>query len=124
MSAGPFWITAERLKMVSFTIPLVYDKTYLVVPKPGNNQKLSDQIAKVVSPFSTELWFLLIAVILFTALLSVWFAAKSDLAKDQDKRKMSLRRKKVIARLALDNFLEKGNYFFFRVALIMTEMLL
>ncbi|KAL7528210.1 hypothetical protein ACHAXR_003461, partial [Thalassiosira sp. AJA248-18] len=56
MAIGPFWITGQRLKMTSFTLPLVSDKTYLVIPRPGTNNSLNDQIQKVLAPFSYELW--------------------------------------------------------------------
>jgi len=91
---------------------MVYDKTFLVIPNPGKNEKLSVQVAKVLAPFSASLWFLLIIIILFTALMSVWFAARTEVPQDNHQRRISSRKRKVYARLALDSFLEKGSYFF------------
>jgi len=121
MAVGPFWITGQRLKMTAFTTPIIYDKTFLVIPRPGSNDKLLDQVVKVLAPFSRELWILLLFIILVAALLSVWFADRSELPDTTSDRRLSLgrmknplrvkRRKKVYARLALDAFLEKGTNF-------------
>jgi hypothetical protein len=108
--------------MSAFTIPIVYDKTFLVIPRPGSSAKLRDQVVKVLAPFSNELWSLLLFIILVAALLTVWFADRSELPKSTSGRRLSwgrikntlrvTRRKKVYARLALDAFLEKGTNFF------------
>eukprot|EP00581_Thalassiosira_minuscula_P007139 CAMPEP_0183703846 /NCGR_PEP_ID=MMETSP0737-20130205/1421_1 /TAXON_ID=385413 /ORGANISM="Thalassiosira miniscula, Strain CCMP1093" /LENGTH=733 /DNA_ID=CAMNT_0025930645 /DNA_START=80 /DNA_END=2281 /DNA_ORIENTATION=+ len=119
MAIGPFWITGQRLKMTAFSIPIVYDKTFLVIPKPGTKDSLSDQIVKVLAPFSWGLWAFLLAIIVVTALLSVWFSDRSDEAMKRNGRRLGLarnwgktrRRKIVYARLALDSFLEKGLFF-------------
>ena len=107
--------------MTAFTTPIIYDKTFLVIPRPGSNDKLLDQVVKVLAPFSRELWILLLFIILVAALLSVWFADRSELPDTTSDRRLSLgrmknplrvkRRKKVYARLALDAFLEKGTNF-------------
>mmetsp|Transcript_34735 Transcript_34735/g.56767 ORF Transcript_34735/g.56767 Transcript_34735/m.56767 type:complete len:669 (+) Transcript_34735:46-2052(+) len=119
MAVGPFWITGQRLKMTSFTIPIVYDKTFLVIPRPGTKDTLNDQMKKVLAPLSIGLWVLVLAIIVFAALLSVWFSDRSELTMNQNSRRMGLqrntpkkrRRKIVYARLALDSFLEKGLFF-------------
>jgi hypothetical protein len=108
--------------MTAFTTPIVYDKTFLVITRPGSSDKLRDQVVKVLQPFSNELWILLVFVILIAALLSVWFADRSELYTNKHGKRMSLtrmknslrptRRKKVYARLVLDAFLEKGTNFF------------
>jgi hypothetical protein len=108
--------------MAAFTIPIIYDKTFLVIPRPGSSDKLSDQVLKVLAPFSKELWTLLLFVILAAALLSVWFSDQSELPRIRSGKGMKLaqmknslrptRRKKIYARLALDAFLEKGTNFF------------
>jgi hypothetical protein len=108
--------------MTAFTIPIIYDKTFLVITRPGSRDKLRDQVGKVIEPFSTQLWILLIFVILIAALLSVWFADQSEFYRNKSAKKMSMermkkslrptRRKKVYARLILDAFLEKGINFF------------
>jgi len=122
MSVGPFWITGERLKLTAFTIPILYDKTFLVIPRPGSSNKLRDQVIKVAAPFEPALWVLLLFVILVAALLSVWFTDQSEVTDTipSDKREtlerlknplQNKRIKKVYARLALDAFLEKGTNF-------------
>jgi len=123
MAIGPFWITGERLAMSAFTIPIVSDKTFLVIPRPKTDDKLSDQIQKVLAPLTPELWFLLAGIIFCTALLSVWFtdrfAEATNQNQNQDDRQMSLqrniakkrRRKRAYARLALDSCLQKGLFF-------------
>mmetsp|Transcript_36003 Transcript_36003/g.63128 ORF Transcript_36003/g.63128 Transcript_36003/m.63128 type:complete len:701 (+) Transcript_36003:59-2161(+) len=120
LSIGPFWITGQRLKMASFTLPLVYDKTFLVIPRPGTNDTYNDQIKKVLAPLSGGLWGILFAIILVAALLSVWFSDRSESTMNQNDRRMGLqrnipkkkRRKIAYARLALDSFLQKGSFFF------------
>jgi len=98
--------------MASFTIPITYDKVLLVTKNPGKNNKLSVQVAKVSAPFTFELWLLLIAIIMFTALLSVWYSSHIGSARNQSFREMSLRRKKLYARLVVDSILQKGSFFF------------
>jgi len=65
MSIGPFWVTAERMKMSAFTLPLGYDRTFLVIPKPGSVNFLS-----VFSPFSWGLWILILGIITTVSILS------------------------------------------------------
>ena len=111
MAVGPFWVTSQRLQMTSFSLPFTYDKTYLVVPKPGTKDTLMDQVSKVLAPFSYGLWGLVLGVIAVAALLSVWFieSGKSD-------RRIGSRRKKTplkdsglkYCRLSFDQFLQKG----------------
>jgi hypothetical protein len=107
--------------MSAFTIPIIYDKTFLVIPRPGSSNKLRDQVVKVLAPFSNQLWSLLLLIILVAALLSVWFAEEMPENTNSDRRMglgrmknrlRATRRKHVYARLALDAFLERGTNFF------------
>ena len=79
MAVGPFWVTSQRLKMTTFTVPFVYDKTVLVMPRPAENRSLLYQTSKVLQPFQPELWYLVIVTIVLSALLSVWFQDKKKL---------------------------------------------
>eukprot|EP00985_Skeletonema_marinoi_P034995 scaffold45345_cov212-Skeletonema_marinoi.AAC.1 len=120
MAVGDFWITGERLKMTSFTVPIVYDKTVLVVPKPGQKSNLTYQTQKVFDPFTPGLWAVVISIILAAALLSVWFSDREMAAKKRYGMKLKLdqsrrppkRRKFAYFRLILDAILEKGMFFF------------
>jgi len=113
MAVGPFWVTSQRLQMASFSLPFTYDKTYLVIPKPGTKDTLMDQVSKVLAPFSKGLWGLVLGVIAVAALLSVWF-----IESGKSNRRMGSRRKKApltlkdsglrYCRLSLDQCLEKG----------------
>jgi len=113
---GPFWVTGQRLRMSSFSLPFTYDKTYLVIPNPGTADNLNFQIKKVLQPFSLGLWGLVLAVIATAALLSVWLTDNEKLNADRRRReggaRPSNRRRKlslaVCGRLALDQCLEKG----------------
>jgi hypothetical protein len=108
--------------MSAFTTPIIYDKTFLVIPRPGSRDTLRYQVVKVLSPFSPGLWILLLCITLVAALFSVWFSERSELPDNTGDRRLNLgrmknplrvtRRKKVYARLALDAFLEKGTNFF------------
>jgi len=108
LSVGPFWVTGQRLKMAAFTLPLIYDKTLLVIPNPVTTESLNEQTRRVLAPFSNELWVLLLAVVILAALLSVWFSDRHARQRSNPTR----RRKRVYLRLALDAFLQKGMFFF------------
>jgi hypothetical protein len=108
MAVGPFWITSQRLRMSSFSLPFTYDKTYLVIPKPGSKDTVFDQVSKVLAPFSLGLWGLVLGVIAAAATLSVWF---SETGKNIGRRMGTQKKKipmRVYCRLALDQFLQKG----------------
>jgi len=117
---GPFWVTAERLRMMrmsSFSLPFTYDKTYLVIPNPGTADNLNFEVKKVLQPFSLGLWGLVLAVIATAALLSVWLTDNENINAERERRKRargrpSSRRKRlsmaVYGRLALDQCLQKG----------------
>ena len=107
--------------MAAFTLPLVYDKTFLVILRPGTqDESLSYQTKKVLAPFENALWGLILVIIFVAALLSVWFSDRPKAAmrrRQDDRRIMGLqqsrpvrrqRRKGAYARLALDSFLQKG----------------
>jgi len=118
MAVGPLWITGQRLKMTTFTVPLVYDKTVLVIPKPVKKTSLAYQAQKVLQPFTPGLWGVVVAIIVAAALLSVWFTDREVAAKKRygmhlkQKRRPWKRQKFVYFRLILDAILEKGMFFF------------
>eukprot|EP00986_Skeletonema_menzelii_P001101 scaffold298_cov130-Skeletonema_menzelii.AAC.4 len=118
MAVGPFWITGQRLRLTTFTVPLVYDKTVLVIPKPGTKSSLAYQTQKVLFPFTYPLWGVVLAVIVVASLLSVWFTDREMAAKKRYGLKLRQqgkpwkRRKLAYFRLILDAFLEKGMFFF------------
>ena len=76
MSVGPFWVTADRLKKFAFTVPLYYDQTFLVVKNPATTGWFA-QAKQVLMPFTFRMWILILAAILLSALLSVWFSDQS-----------------------------------------------
>uniref|UniRef100_A0A6U6GMI0 Ionotropic glutamate receptor C-terminal domain-containing protein n=1 Tax=Odontella aurita TaxID=265563 RepID=A0A6U6GMI0_9STRA len=90
-------------------------KTYLVIPRPGTTQTLSQQTEKVIMPFSKGLWGLVIGIIFAAALLSVWFTDSVRNARTNDRRESMQanmkRRKMAYVRLTMDSFLEKGLFF-------------
>lgn len=109
--------SGQRLKMTAFTLPIVYDKTYLVIPKPGTINTLGQQTKKVLMPFSNQLWCLSLGIILVAALLSVWFTDHSEekrrAAARRNDRRMAMQPKTktpklIYLRLAMDSFIEKG----------------
>ncbi|KAL7545018.1 hypothetical protein ACHAWF_008392 [Thalassiosira exigua] len=101
--------------MTSFTIPVVFDKVILVIPRPDSTDALRDSIQKVLMPFSYPLWGLVIAIIVTSALLSVWFSDRSISVRGAPERNLGLpktrRRKIAYMRLALDSVLQKGLFF-------------
>jgi len=118
MAVGPFWITGQRLKMTTFTVPLLYDKTVLVIPTPVKSNKLAYETQKVLEPFTFGLWGVLIAVTVTAALLSVWFSDREMVAKKRygvhlsKTKKACKKREAAYFRLILDAFLEKSMFFF------------
>jgi len=121
MAVAPFWITDQRLAMTSYTVPLVYDKTVLVIPMPGSKKSLQFETAKVLQPFTPWLWVLVVLVVLTAAVLGVWFSDKEKLAKKNYGKSLRKLRaggvkksksKAVYSRLIVDGFLEKGLFFF------------
>jgi len=111
MAIGPFWVTSQRLQMSAFTLPFTYDKTYLVIPKPGSKDTLMDQVSKVLAPFSLGLWGLVLGVIFLSSSLSVWFIRSGKgggRLGPRNKRRTSIKASLKYSRLALHQFLQKG----------------
>ena len=120
MGVGPFWITAERLRMTAFTVPFVFDQTYLVVERPSEDKSWSYQTSKVFEPFASTLWLLVGFTILAAALLSVWFMDMSyednqlwnrwsqTKCTDSWQEASHSRRAKIILRFCIDALIEKG----------------
>ena len=114
LAVGPIWVTADRLRLAQYTIIVDYSKTVLIIPRPGVNTSLSQQVSKVLEPFAPSVWLMMVLVILITAILSVWFSP--DRKRVIQKAKMSSKSRhakmKAYARLGIDEFLSKGTYFF------------
>ena len=108
----------KNLHSMSFFLLPVYDKTVLVIPKPGTKNSLAYQTQKVLFPFTYGLWGVVLAVIVVASLLSVWFTDREMAAKKRYGLKLRQqgkpwkRRKLAYFRLILDAFLEKGMFFF------------
>jgi hypothetical protein len=100
-----------ELTCASFSSVLlpVYDKTVLVIPKPGQKSNLAYETKKVLEPFTYGLWGVVIAVTVAAALLSVWFSDREMVAKSKRAWK---KRRAAYFRLILDAILEKGMFFF------------
>ena len=105
--------------MVAFTLPIINDKSYLVIPRPGTTDTLGEQTAKVLRPFDPTLWGLVVGIIAITALLSVWFSdttiESTPNQEPTDRRALlsqthtkTTRKRLAYARLGLDSFLQKG----------------
>lgn len=78
------------------------DKTVLVIPRPGSKSSLKVEVAKVLDPFSLEVWIMILCIISLTALLSVWFSQK------RVKRRSVYARGSIYTRLFVDHLLEKS----------------
>ncbi|KAL7529626.1 hypothetical protein ACHAXR_003059, partial [Thalassiosira sp. AJA248-18] len=145
MGASQFWVTGERLNMTKFTMPLgmffsshredyglcfmqpshwvfitlAYDRTVLVIEKPGVQSSLSSQTGKVFEPFTVGTWIVVVCVIASAALLSTWFhvPSKKVLTKRQERQRANgqkqPKKEKILtyARLVVDEFLQKSIYF-------------
>ena len=108
-------MTDERLMMSAFTLPLVYDKTYLVIPKPGTQDSLWHQTQKVLAPFTLGLWGLVLGTIVATALFSIWFSGEVEetqtIIKSSRTKPSKRRFVQAHARIALDSCIEKSIWF-------------
>ena len=132
MAVGSFWVTPQRLRMASFSLPFASDKYSLVIPKPSNDSSLAEEARKVLAPFSFGLWGLLLGVIAVTALLSVWFtdphanqirppntsrrnnstnSGRVTMQQLQSTQRGKRRLFKYYGRMAFDQCLEKGIFF-------------
>ncbi|KAL7550375.1 hypothetical protein ACHAWF_013616 [Thalassiosira exigua] len=120
MAVGPIWVTGERLRMTTYTIPLFYSTTVLIAPAPGVDNSLTAQTSKVLAPFETRVWLMIVLIICLTALLSIWFSGEANervrnirqwsrtRGRDEPKR-LNLA---IWGRLGLDACLRTGTYFF------------
>ena len=107
--AGNFWRTTKRLKLTPFSDPLGTTRIVLVASRP--EETYSSSLGKVFAPFSTQVWCLIIGLIAFTALLSVWFSREMYGRGVNQKKNQNRMKKRVYCRLFVDNILEKGTYF-------------
>ena len=110
MSVGNFWVTAQRLKMTSFTLPLFYDKTVLVIKNPAENESFFRDVGKVLMPFTPRLWVLVIATVVVSSLFGVWFSERPTVAPVPGGPPRR-RRKSAYIRLAIDSCLQKSIFF-------------
>jgi len=76
MALGPIWVTGERLRMSTYTVPLYYSPQLLMVPAPGKANVLWTQTSKVLAPFEMGAWVMIVLVIALTAILSTWFSGE------------------------------------------------
>ena len=117
LAVGPIWITAERLQLAQYTMIVDYSRTVLIIPRPGVNTSLSQQVSKVLEPFTPGVWLMMVLVILMTAILSVWFSPNRKSILSVARKKSTTNRSryatmKAYSRLGIDEFLSKGTFFF------------
>ena len=120
---GLCWFNSFSSLLTLLMSPLLsylsaYDRAVLVIPRPGTKNDLAFQTQKVFEPFTNGLWLVLLALILVTSLLSVWFTDREMASKKRyglrlrQAKRPTKRRKTAYFRLLLDAFLEKGMFFF------------
>ena len=115
---SPRLATVTHLHFALIFLLPVYDKTVLVIPKPGQKRGLAYETQKVLDPFTPGLWLLAIVIIVAVALLSVWFSDRKMVAKKRygvhlkQEERPHKRHAFVYSRLILDAILEKGVFFF------------
>jgi hypothetical protein len=94
------------------TLIPVYDKTVLVIQNPGSQRSILSESAKVAKPFKPGLIGISGAIILTSAVLSLWFSNRNKLAEQYGKSLRDLQSNKrnvgVYGRLALDSVLQKS----------------
>ena len=101
----------ERLKMTAFTLPLLYDKTYLVIPKPGTVNSLGMAAQRALAPFAYSLWAFVLLTIVIAAALSMWFTKEPNHSTNGNRSGQRESRRITVMtnlRLSVDSFIEKG----------------
>jgi hypothetical protein len=71
LCVGLFWITAERLDMTAFSVPMGTDKFYLMVKMPKLDHSIATNARRVFMPFSSELWLVLGAGIVLVSITRI-----------------------------------------------------
>mmetsp|Transcript_39522 Transcript_39522/g.72390 ORF Transcript_39522/g.72390 Transcript_39522/m.72390 type:complete len:120 (-) Transcript_39522:16-375(-) len=97
--------------MTAFTVPIDIDRIVLVIPNPGTNDSIGEQVAKVIEPFTVGVWIMVIVIVTLTGLLSVWFSEEGYKRRLGQAKRPNRRTKRFYSRLALDEFLQKGTFF-------------
>lgn len=119
MAVGPIWMTGERLTISSYTVPLFYSPTVMIVPAPGVDDSLRAQTSKVFAPFEMGVWLMIGLIIFLTAMLTTWFSGESDRRVQTARRNSRTRGRDepkrlnyaIWGRLGLDSCLRTGTYF-------------
>lgn len=117
---GPIWVTGERLRMSTYTVPLFYSPRTLIAPAPGVDNGLGAQTSKVLAPFETGVWLMIVLIVTLTAVLSTWFSGESDERVKNARRSSRTRGRDepkrlncaIWGRLGLDACLRTGTFFF------------
>lgn len=76
ISTAMYWITAERLALTTFTVPLMVSPLFLFEKSKEDDASLWDDAMQMFQPFHTHLWILLAAFVVLVGILNVWFASR------------------------------------------------
>jgi len=120
MAVGPFWVTTERLRMVTFTTPVAIDRTFVVTKRPFEDNSVQFQIQKIGKPFSNSLWIVLGVFMLVISALSMWFASPGGVSRrtwmsfrnDEWRHSSYYKRALILFRFYLEALLQKGVFAF------------
>jgi len=120
MAVGQFWVTTERLRMVTFTTPVTIDRTFIVTRRPSEDNSVQFQIQKMWTPFSNSLWIVLAVFMLVISALSIWFASPGDTSRriwksfrnDEWRNSSYFKRALILFRFYLEALLQKGVFAF------------
>jgi hypothetical protein len=78
VGASNFWVTAERLKMAPFTVPLYVDEVMLWIKNPVVDDSVGTKMWTVAAPFSDGLWVALGISTFIVAVFDVWYATPGE----------------------------------------------
>lgn len=98
---GLFWVTAQRLAMTSFTVPITSDPINLWIPQPPLNDNLQYHFRKLLKPFSPALWACVVGCIVVFAVMSIVVARhRFRQFKEDDKRRATSKLRRTFLVLA------------------------
>ena len=96
--------------MAAFTVPLLSDRTVLVIKNPGMEESLWQEMRKVTMPFTLGLWVCLMTTLVVTSLFGLWFSDYPSL-RDVNRIPGQRRSKSAYLRMAFDRLLQNGMNF-------------
>ena len=72
LGGGTCWITADRVRMSSFSRPLFEDEFFLYIPRPPPGTDFNDYAWKLFDPFTPTLWVIVTSIFVAAGILHTY----------------------------------------------------